>query len=161
MEIIERLESQGKIRKIVRPSGAVPIPCVFVNSTWPANDIGLVPDWRKVNQPLPQVYALQWGTDDTLKLEIKERPNLSAGQMSVRLESAPNVMWGKAINAWNYNTGRINQVLTRDADHGPREMILTAGCSDTNTLMFEKQMGLGMDGFVYIANSRSSRIKAE
>lgn len=64
--------------------------------------------------------------------------------MSVKLQSAPNVTWGKAINAWNYHTGRINQILTRDTDHGPREMILTAGCSDTNTLIFEKQKGLGI-----------------
>jgi hypothetical protein len=149
-EVVDMMRVEEEIIDDIGISPAEPInKCVFVSSPYPVHDFGHVPDWRTVNQPLPQTYALLW-TEDTMKLEVKNRPDLSSDLVAVKLETASNITWEKMITAWNFRRGGIDTVTVFGGQHhGPVERIVRTGCDYTNTLVFGKLKFMGFMWYVY------------
>jgi hypothetical protein len=147
-EVVDMMRVEEEIIDDVPLSPAHSITrCVFVSSPYPTNDLGIVPDWRKVvsvRKPLPQSYGLLW-PEDTMKMEVKNRRDLSTERVAVKLETAPSITWEKIIIAWNYRRGGIDMVTVFGGQHhGPVERIFRIGCDHTNTLVFGKQKFFGV-----------------
>jgi hypothetical protein len=143
-DLVYRFQDEGQI-DVVTGSGSPSsiVHCVWVNSPMPTGQAGFIPDWRKVNNPLPQTYALSWD-EDILKLEVKQRPELAFDVVAVRLEAASNVTWGKAIIAWNFGGRGVDRIsVNAGAGRGPIERQIRVGCNDAHTLIFEKQKFFG------------------
>jgi hypothetical protein len=149
-EVVDRMRVEEEIIDETGISPAESInKCVFVTGPYPVHDFGHVPDWRTVSQPLPQSYALLW-TEETMKLEVKNRPDLSSDQVAVKLETAPSITWQKMITAWNFRRGGIDTVTVFGGQHhGPVERIVRTGCDYTNTLVFGKLKFMGFMWDVY------------
>jgi hypothetical protein len=92
-DLVYRFQDEGQIG-VVTGSGSPSsiVHCVWVNSPMPTDQPGFIPDWRNINKPLPQTYALSWD-EDILKLEVKQRPELAFDEVAVKLETASNVTW--------------------------------------------------------------------
>jgi hypothetical protein len=147
-EVVEKMRVEEEIIDEIGISPAHAInKCVFVSSPYPTNDLGIVPDWRKVvsiRKPLPLPFGLRW-TEDTMKLEVKNRRDISTDKVAIKLETAPSITWDKMIVAWNYRLGSIDAVAVFGGQHhGPVERIVRTGCEHTNTLIFAKAKFFGI-----------------
>ena len=72
--MIQRFKDKGEIIDDTT-SGIVPLnQCITVSGPRPTGQVGLVPDWRTLNKPLPLVFGLGW-FEDTIKMEVKPRPS--------------------------------------------------------------------------------------
>jgi hypothetical protein len=146
-DLVYRFQDEGQIG-VVTGSGSLSsiVHCVWVNAPQPTDQPGVIPDWRKVNQPLPQTYALNWD-EDILTLKVKERPELPLDEVVVKLQAAwPQITWAKAIKAWNFRGTVVDRILVNSGGigRGPVEMKVRIGCNDANTLIFEKAKLFGI-----------------
>jgi hypothetical protein len=116
-------------------------------------------DWRSVNSArLPQtvrysLYATAFAgqADDWVDITIEDgaRMGVAANEAVIILRSSAQVTWAKEIALWNLENGIVSSVGTKDADHGPKIMLVRrSGCS-FETLVLRKAMTFGVMTDVY------------